>query len=678
MTGPEAAADRVHALRREIRRHDRLYYVEARPEISDREYDRLFAELRELEQAHPELASPDSPTRRVAGEPLEGLETVAHRVPMLSLDNSYSLEELEGWYARVVRQLGRPPEGLAAELKIDGVSIALHYRGGTLHRAVTRGNGLEGDDVTANARTIRALPLRLDGAPEELEVRGEVYMPRSVFAEHNRRRREADEPELANPRNATAGSIRLLDPKAAAERRLSAWCYQIVHRETREGARHSDDLDRLVALGLPVSPGRARCRDLDEVRVVVAEWASRRPELDFDIDGVVVKVDRLDEQRELGATARALRWAVAYKYPPEGVTTTVVDVVVQVGRTGVLTPVAVLEPVTVAGSTVTRATLHNFDEIERLDLRIGDTVSLSKGGDVIPRVDGVLIARRPPDALRFAPPERCPACATPVVRVPGEVAVRCPNRVCPAVAASRLRHFVSRGAMDIEGLGGQRLEQLVGRGLVTDAASLWDLDAGRLAGLEGWGEVSAGHLTAELDRARRRPLHRLLFGLGIPHVGERAAKDLARRFGSLEALAEATEEALEAIDGIGPTIAASVREWFVDPGNRTLVDELALRGVDPREEPPPTAGVKTAPVLEGEVVVITGALSRDRAEVAARLEELGAKVSGSVSRRTSLVVAGEAAGSKLAKAKQLGVAVVDEAGLDRLVKERGGEGLWEL
>ena len=678
MTSAEAARARVEELQGEIRRHDRLYYLEARPEISDLEYDRLLAELRQLESDHPELATPDSPTRRVGGEPLDELVTVEHTVPMLSLDNTYSVDDLGAWHERVGRLLGAPPDGLASELKIDGVSIALHYQDGVLVRAVTRGNGIEGDDVTSNARTIRALPLRLDDVSGWLEVRGEVYMPRSVFGELNRIRRESGEIELANPRNATAGSIRLLDPRQAAVRRLSLWCYQVVHSEADTAGCHSDDLDRLVELGFPVCPGRARCRDLDEVLAFVGEWADQRRTLDFDTDGVVVKVDRLAEQRRLGATARAVRWAVAYKYPPEGVTTRVRDIVVQVGRTGVLTPVAALEPVLVAGSTVSRATLHNFDEVARLDARVGDTVWVSKGGDVIPKVDGVDLAARPVDASPYVPPRSCPECHTPVVRVPGEVAVRCPNPECPAVLASRLRHFVSRGAMEIDGLGGRLLEQLVAEGMVSDPASLWTVDASRLAELAGWGEVSAANLIDELERARSRPLHRLLFALGIPHVGERAAKMLAWRFGSLAALAGAEVAEIETVAGIGPVIASAVDRWFADPANARLIERLVERGIDPRETVAPAtpgSGPSSA-VLEDEVVVITGTLSRERSAVAERLEALGAKVTGSVSRSTSMVLAGEAAGSKRDAAAKLGIRVVDEAGLDAIVRERGGEGLW--
>jgi DNA ligase (NAD+) len=664
---------RIDELRRLVRHHDRLYYVHADPEISDRDYDLLFAELAELEERHPELRTPDSPTQRVAGEPLPGLQQVTHAVPMLSLDNTYERDELRAWYARLGRQLGAPPDSLVAELKIDGVSISLIYEGGRLARAVTRGDGIVGDDVTANARTIRQLPLVLDGAPALLEVRGEVYMTRRVFADLNRHRQAGGEPLFANPRNATAGAIRLLDPRQAAARRLSLWCYQVARTSDRPPTTHGEGLRLLEGLGFAVSPGWRVCDDLAEVEDFIDHWQEGRRSLDYDTDGVVVKVDRVDEQLRLGATARAVRWAVAYKYPPEGRTTRVEDIVIQVGRSGVLTPVAVLEPVAVAGSTVSRATLHNFDELLRLDVRVGDTVWVSKGGDVIPRVDGVVLAERPPATEPVSCPTSCPECGTAVERTPGEVAIRCPNPSCPAVVASRLRHFVARGAMDIEGLGERSLAQLVDHGLVSDAASLWDLKAEALAALDGWGEVSARRLNEELERARRRPLHRLLFALGIPHVGERAARLLAGRFGRLEALAGASPEELEALDGIGPVIAESVRRWFDDATNAALVERLRARGIDPVEETP--EAVPAGP-LQGLKMVITGTLSRPRSAVRARLEELGASVSGSVSAKTDLVVAGADPGSKVGRAAELGVRVVDEESLDEMVRSEGGGGLW--
>jgi DNA ligase (NAD+) len=671
--GSNQAAARIDELRRLVRRHDELYYIEAAPEIADVEYDRLFAELVELEGAHPELASADSPTARVGGRPVEGLEQVEHSRPMLSLDNTYSLDELRAWYARVERELGRRPGALSTELKIDGVSIALVYENGRLARAVTRGDGTIGDDVTANARTIRRLPLVLDDAPSLLEVRGEVYMPRSVLARLNEGRRAAGEPELANPRNATAGSIRLLDSRETARRRLSVWVYDLARAAGREPGSHLADLEWLASLGLPVVPSPERCADLDEAIASIERWEAGRRDLDFDTDGIVVKLDDPAERAALGATARAVRWAVAFKFPPEGRTTVVLDVVVQVGRTGVLTPVAELEPVSLSGSTVSRATLHNFDEVARLDLQIGDTVWIAKGGEVIPKVVGVVSAKRPAGGSPVVAPDHCPGCGAGVVREPGEVALRCPNPVCPAVVAARLRHFASRGAMEIDGLGGRRLEQLVEAGLVSDAASLWDLEVERLAGLPRWQERSASKLVAELDRARSRPLHRLLFALGIPGVGERAAKQLARRFPSLDALAEAAADEIEAIDGIGPSLSSSIVGWFAEPTNRELLDRLRSRGVDPVEEVAPDSGPRP---LVGTVFVVTGALSRPRREVTARLEELGAAVASSVSGKTTHLLTGESTGGKLDRARALGVEIVDEAGLQAILTRRGGGQLW--
>lgn len=657
----KAAARRVEALRELVRRHDHRYYVLADPEISDYEYDQLYSELKELEGEFPDLQTPASPTQRVAGEPLPGLDQVEHAVPMLSLDNSYSRDELESWYARLCRELGHDPGDLAAELKIDGVSISLVYVDGLLERAVTRGDGAVGDDVTSNARTIRQLPLKVDGLPPLVEIRGEVYMARSTLDALNNERRQEGKREFANPRNAAAGAIRLLDPRQASRRRLGLWCYQIARAEAEgpEGDSHVASLEWLRGLGFPVSPGLERCPGLTEVETFIDRWEQRRHDLDYDTDGIVVKVDSAAGRAALGSTSRSVRWAVAYKFPPEGRTTRLLEIVVQVGRTGVLTPVAVLEPVEVAGSTVSRATLHNFDEVVRLDVRIGDTVWVAKGGEVIPKVVGVLTADREPGARPYAVPEKCPECSTLVVREVEEVALRCPNPDCPAVTRARLRHFVARGAMEIEGLGGRLLEQLVEAGFVTDEASLWDLEADSLAELPGWGELSAKNLLGELEGARDRPLHRLLFALGIPHVGERAAKLLAGRFGSLEALAAADPEAFEEVDGIGPVIAAAVTEWFSKPRHQSLVRRLAERQVDPHME----IGDGKDKSLAGLVFVITGSLSRPRRELKEELEKLGASVKGSVSGKTSYLVAGENSGSKLTKARELGVEVINETKL---------------
>jgi DNA ligase (NAD+) len=657
------AASRVDELRELVRRHDQRYYVLADPEISDYEYDQLFSELKELEGKFPDLQTPTSPTQRVAGEPLPGLDQVEHTVPMLSLDNSYSRDELEAWYARICRELGHDAGGLAAELKIDGVSISLVYVDGMLERAVTRGDGAVGDDVTSNARTIRQLPLEVDGLPPLVEIRGEVYMARSTLEELNFERRQEGEREFANPRNAAAGAIRLLDPKQASRRRLGLWCYQMARAEGREEDSHVASLEWLHALGFPVSPGLERCSGLAEVETFIDRWEQRRHDLDYDTDGIVVKVDSAVERAALGSTSRSVRWAVAFKFPPEGRMTQLLDIVVQVGRTGVLTPVAVLQPVEVAGSTVSRATLHNFDEVVRLDVRIGDTVWVAKGGEVIPKVVGVVTADREPEARPYAVPEKCPECGTPLVREMEEVALRCPNPDCPAVTQARLRHFVARGAMEIEGLGGRLLEQLVEADFVTDEASLWDLEADGLAELPGWGELSAKNLLGELGEARDRPLHRLIFALGIPHVGERAAKLLAGRFGSLDSLATAEPEALEEVDGIGPVIAAAVTEWFAKPRHQSLLKRLAERGVDPRMEIDDGRDKS----LAGLVFVITGSLSRPRSELKEELEKQGASVAGSVSGKTSYLVAGENTGSKLAKARELGVVVIDETELLKML-----------
>ena len=657
------AASRVDELRELVRRHDQRYYVLADPEISDYEYDQLFSELKELVGKFPDLQTPTSPTQRVAGEPLPGLDQVEHTVPMLSLDNSYSRDELEAWYARLCRELGHDAEGLAAELKIDGVSISLVYVDGMLERAVTRGDGVVGDDVTSNARTIRQLPLEVDGLPPLVEIRGEVYMARSTLEELNFERRQEGEREFANPRNAAAGAIRLLDPKQASRRRLGLWCYQMARAEGREEDSHVASLEWLHGLGFPVSPGLERCSGLAEVETFIDRWEQRRHDLDYDTDGIVVKVDSAVERAALGSTSRSVRWAVAFKFPPEGRMTQLLDIVVQVGRTGVLTPVAVLQPVEVAGSTVSRATLHNFDEVVRLDVRIGDTVWVAKGGEVIPKVVGVVTADREPEARPYAVPEKCPECGTPLVREMEEVALRCPNPDCPAVTQARLRHFVARGAMEIEGLGGRLLEQLVEADFVTDEASLWDLEADGLAELPGWGELSAKNLLGELGEARDRPLHRLIFALGIPHVGERAAKLLAGRFGSLDSLATAEPEALEGVDGIGPVIAAAVTEWFAKPRHQSLLKRLAERGVDPRMEIDDGRDKS----LAGLVFVITGSLSRPRSELKEELEKQGASVAGSVSGKTSYLVAGENTGSKLAKARELGVVVIDETELLKML-----------
>jgi len=665
----DVVRERVEWLRSEIRRHEHLYYVLARPEISDQEFDRLMEELRRLEQAHPGLATADSPTQRVGGEPLDELHQVRHATPMLSLDNSYNEGELEEWLGRVQRGLGREPSGLVAELKIDGVSLSLMYEKGALARAVTRGNGEVGDDVTANARTIRNLPLRLPSPLESLEVRGETFMPREVFLALNRSRHGEGEEPFANPRNATAGSIRLLDPRECGRRHLSFFAYQVPRLVGVSLEKHSQALELLGQMGFAVNPGWRRCATLASVHAFIKEWGKARSSLSYEIDGVVVKVDDLAEQRALGATSKFPRWAIAFKYPPEGVRTRVLGIVVQVGRTGALTPVAELEPVRLAGSTISRATLHNEDEVARLDVRVGDTVWIAKGGDVIPKVVAVDLSRRPRGTAAFRLPERCPSCGAKVIREAGEVVARCPNDACPAVLRQHLYHFASRSGMDIEGLGRRLVEQLIDAGWISDPASLWDLDFEQLAGLPGWGEKSAENLRKELDSARSRPLWRLLVALGIRHVGERAAKLLAEKFGSLDALLRARPEDLQEVPGVGPTIAASAAAFFASEKGRAVIERLRDRGVDPRTEPS-REQIGDGP-LAGLTFVLTGTLTRPREQVAALLESAGGRVGESVSGRTSFVVAGAEPGSKLAKARKLGVKVVDEAGLITLLKAKG-------
>ncbi len=656
-----AATDATDAVRRvaeelrsEIRRHERLYYVDNRPELTDAEFDGMMSELDRLERTHPDLAAPDSPTRRVGGEPAEGFETVAHALPMLSLENAYSWEEAEAWRARLVRALGEEPGAYVAELKIDGVSIALRYEDGVLVRGATRGDGVRGEDVTDNVRTIRTVPLRLS-EPETLEARGEVFYPRSAFRKLNAEREAAGEPLFANPRNGAAGTLRLLDSRVTAKRGLAACLYSIASAGELPGTQ-ATALERLRKLGLPAHPHWRRCATFEEVREFVEKWDRARADLDFETDGVVVKVDDRRVQEELGSTAKSPRWAFAYKYRAEEATTVVREISVHVGRTGVMTPVAHFDPIVLAGTTVKRATLHNYEDLARKDVRVGDTVVVEKGGDVIPKVVRVVPEKRPAGSAPFAMPETCPVCGDPVAREPDEVATRCVNPSCPAVVREALRHFCSRRAMKIEGLGEKLVDQLVNEGLLSDVASIYALTAESLAKLERWGEKSASNLIAEIEQSKENDLSRLLFALGIRHVGEKAAGTLARRFGSLDALVAATEEELQSADEVGPNTASAVTAWFSHPRHRELVEKLRSQGVNflSKETRPATEGP-----LAGKTVVVTGSLPGVTRDEAARvLEAAGARIAGSVSKKTDYVVAGEAAGSKLEKAKSLGVATV--------------------
>ena len=645
---------RIEELAGALRRHERLYYVENRPEITDAEFDRLMRELVALEAQHPELASADSPARRVGGEPAEGFATVEHSVRMLSLENASSWEEAQAWFARVGKGIGGASAAFVAELKIDGLSVSLSYNKGQLVRGATRGDGTRGEDVTGNVRTIRSIPLRIpETAP--LEVRGEVFYSKKAFEKLNADREAAGEPVFANPRNAAAGTLRLLDSRETARRRLDAWLYAIVVAP-KLPASQTQSLERLKAWGFPVNPHWRRCETSDDVRAFVEEWNQKRHRLDFETDGVVVKVDERTQQEELGATAKSPRWALAYKYPPEGATTVVRKIDVQVGRTGVLTPVAHFDPVLLAGTIVKRATLHNYEDLARKDVRVGDTVAVEKGGDVIPKVTRVLLEKRPKKAEPFQMPSRCPICGEPVVQEEGEVATRCVNPACPAVVREALRHFCTRRAMNIEGLGDRLVDQLVTEGLLSDVASIYDLTAEKLVGLERWGEKSAANLLAEIEKSKANDLSRLLFGLGIPHIGEKAARTLAAHFRALDTLAAASAEELQGVDEVGPNTAAAIRAWFSHPRHRELVEKLRRHGVNLAAA---KGGRAASGALAGKTVVITGTLpgvSRD--EAAARMEEAGAKVSGSVSKKTDFLVAGEEAGSKLAKARELKVRTV--------------------
>ncbi len=660
----QSASERAAFLRSEIDRHNELYYTRAAPEISDRDFDALLRELIDLEQAHPELRTPDSPTQRVGGEPVEGFEQVEHDPPMMSLDNTYNLEELGEWTERLRRLAPDEELTYVAELKLDGVSISLTYEDGILACGVTRGNGIVGDDVTTNVRTLRGLPLRLRGEPPgQVVVRGEIYMPRSVFDDINRQREEAGEPLYANPRNTTAGTVRLLDSREVARRRLQVAIFQSAAEIGDDS--HSDTLERLKSFGLPVEPQWRRCRDLAELEEFIEHWRERRRELEYETDGVVVKVDRLELQRRLGATSKAPRWAVAYKYAAEQAETVVTGITVQVGRTGALTPVAELEPVFVAGTTVKRATLHNYEDLARKDVRVGDTVFLEKAGEIIPKVIAVRLEKRPENAEPFTLPTHCPRCDEKVVQFEGEVALRCVNASCPAIVKESIHHFVSRNAMDIEGLGDKLIDQLLEAGLVEDYTSLYGLRAEQLTDLERWGRKSAENLIAQIEKSKSRTLAHLLHAVGVRFVGGRVARILADHFGDLDALTAATQEELEEVPEIGPKVADSVLRFFADEHNQRRFAALREAGVSFRQ--PQRETVESSP-FAGKKVVLTGALSQmTRGDAKRRLEALGARVSGSVSKKTDLVIAGEKAGSKLKKAQDLGVEVIDEAGFVKLL-----------
>ena len=668
---PQQLAD---ALRAWLRYHEHKYYVADAPEVTDAEYDREMRRLQQVERENPALVTPDSPTQRVGGKPAEGFRKVPHSRPMLSLDNAYNEAELREWDARVRSGLGESAAvSYVCELKLDGVSLALHYADARLQRGVTRGDGSVGEDVTSNVRTIRSVPLsitkkKLDaaGMPESFEVRGEVVMPLASFARMNEEREAKGQAPAANPRNAAAGTIRTMEPNIVAQRRLDFYAYFLFAGEDAHTVfpEHAQALDALESAGFRVNPLRAVASDVDAVLAFITRAEGKRDSLGYEIDGVVIKVDATAQQQRLGFTGKAPRWAIAYKFAARAGVTQVEDVLIQVGRTGKLTPVAALTPVFIGGTTVSRATLHNEDEIARLGLHSGDFVNVERGGDVIPKITSVIVERRPNDARQFVFPTHCPECGSEVVREPGEADWRCVSTDCPAKLREGLLWFASRGVMNMEGLGeavvAQLLEDREGKGpLVRSVSDLYGLTEDDLLSLERIGEKTAQALLAQVERSKSAPLDRVLLGLGIRFVGERTAQLLAESFGSMGALMAATTDELERVNEVGPRVAAAVREFLDEPRNLALIDRLRAAGLTFTAEMR-----KKSSLLEGKTFVITGTLpTLSREQAKEKIESNGGRVSGSVSKKTSYVVAGEEAGSKLAKAQELGVAVLDEAGL---------------
>lgn len=663
-------------LRERIAYHNRLYHQLDRPEITDQEYDELFAELLALEAAHPELVTPDSPSQRVGSSPLAGFAQVVHRVPMLSLEKVFDEEELNRFEERCRKRLGvEDPLEFNCEPKIDGVAVSLLYENGVLQRAATRGDGSTGEDITHNVRTIRAIPLKLSGRnlPSVLEVRGEIYMPRSGFAAMNAAAEARGERTFVNPRNAAAGALRQLDARITASRPLDMFCYGVGAVEGDWPVHTLAEVFRALAdFGMPVNPLARKVTGAEACHAYCAELLAQRDALDYEIDGVVIKLNHLAQQEQLGLNARTPRWAMAYKFPAEEVATRLLDVEFQVGRTGTLTPVARLQPVFVGGVTVSNATLHNMDEVARLGVRIGDKVIVRRAGDVIPKIVAVSADNDNAEGRDIVAPTQCPVCGSPVQREEGEVLLRCSGAfVCRAQLVQSLLHFASRGAMDIEGLGSKLVEQLVEQGFVGNLADLYHLDQERLENLERMGSKSAAKLLAAIDESRTRPLTRFLFALGIREVGEATALALANHFGSLQRVMASTEEELLAIPDIGPVVARRIVDFFAEPANRNLIEALLAAGVAPPEQ---AVLPRDQLPLDGQTWVVTGSMeSMDRKEATARLQALGAKVAGSVSARTTCVVAGPGAGSKLAKAEELGIEVIDEAHFLQLLAQHGAK-----
>ncbi len=663
-----SAAARAAELRRLIEEHNQRYYQEAAPTISDREYDELYRELLDLEQQHPELASADSPTQKVGGAPLTAFSQVTHRAPMLSLDNTYSEEELAEFYRRLQRLLPDEKIPVVIEPKVDGVAVSLLYENGKLKYAATRGDGTVGDDITQNVRTIRSVPLVLKGnAPTLLEIRGEVYMEKRGFAQLNEARIKEGLPPFANPRNSAAGSLKQLDPSITAQRPLGVVLYGTGAVEGAELSRHSELFPLLKKLGLNTAERWWIADSEEDILSAIHELDRIRRDFVYETDGAVVKVDSFKQREALGFTAKSPRWAIAYKYAAERVQTRLHDIFIQVGRTGVLTPVAALEPVLVSGSTVARATLHNAEEIQRKDIRIGDIVVLEKAGEVIPAVVGVRADLRVGSEREFQMPTNCPECGSTVQKDEAQVATRCVNAQCPAQLRRRIEHFASRGAMDIEGFGEAMVTQLVSKGLVGDVADLYSLDAAKLGSLERVGDKSIRNLLEAVRASKGRPLWRLLFGIGILHVGVTSSRALASHFRSIERLMNSAAEELQQIPDVGEVVGASIHAFFQERGNRNVFERLAAAGVRMVDDAPAPVADAAASPFAATTWVITGTLSQPREEIAETIIARGGKVSGSVSKKTSYLLAGEDAGSKLEKAKKLGVRVIDEAGFKKML-----------
>ncbi len=661
---PSSIVKQIEKLREELRYHEHLYYVLDQPRISDAEYDGLMRQLQELEAKHPEFASPDSPTQRVGGKPREGFIKVRHSSPMLSLDNALNEEELLAFDRRVRDLLKGEPYRYVAELKLDGLSLAIHYEKGAFQRALTRGDGFVGEDVTENTRTIRSVPLRVALEPHNFEVRGEVVMNRKGFEKLNAEREAQGLPRFANPRNFAAGSLRVLEPTITASRPLEYYAYFLLVNGGFYFESHWESLETLHKMGFKVNAQRVLCKNVDELLEFIHKWEENRESLPYEIDGVVVKIDSIPQQRALGWTAKAPRWAIAFKWPARQAETVVENIEVNVGRTGTLTPVAFLKPVIVGGVTVSRATLHNEDEIERLGLQIGDRVIVERSGDVIPKV--VRVTAEGAERRRFRMPTHCPICNSDVIRVEGEAASRCINTNCPARLKESILHFAARSVMNIDGVGDALVDQLVDRGLVKGVADIYRLTEANLIDLERMGKKSADRILKNIETSRKQPLPRVLNGLGIPFVGERTAAILAEAFGSLDTIAEAELETLQQADEVGPKVAQSIHTFFREGPNRELIERLRDAGLVFTHEIK-TKAAKGGP-LAGKNFVLTGTLPEwSREEAKEKIEAAGGKVTGSVSKKTNYVVAGADPGSKIDKAKELDIPVIDEAGLREIL-----------